>query len=136
MFFFWLLGVYVADPRDKGNQVLKIEHSALQELGNQWNLEVKCRPKGSKASAERWTNVWSIYPDATVKVKHNYIELTIPSVEEGHEFAVFGTPEMKDKKRMRMGVFGGKATRGQDWNIFVTLFDDTMMAFEVKKEND
>ena len=127
--------MYGADPRDGGNQVLKIEHSALQELGNQWTLEVKCRPKGSKASAGNWTSLRNIYPDATVKVKHNYMELTIPSVEESHEFAVFGTPETNDKKRMRMGIFGGKATCGKGWNIFATIFDDTMMAFEVKEIN-
>ena len=134
---FSLLGVYDVDPRDnKGNSVvLKIEHCALQEFGNQWQLEVKWRPKGSKASSGRWTNIRSIYPDATVKVKQNYIELTLPTVEDSHEFAVFGTPEVKDKKRMRLGIFGGKATRGQDWNIVGTLFDDTMMAFEVQNKN-
>lgn len=134
---FSLLGVYGVDPRDnkRRSRVLKIEHCASQEFGNQWQLEVKCRPKGSKDSSGRWTNIRSMYPDATVKVKQNYIELTLPTVEDSHEFAVFGTSEVKDKKRMRLGIFGGKATRGQDWNIVGTLFDDTMLAFEVQNKN-
>lgn len=112
--------------------MLKIEHCALQEQGNQWNLEVKYRLPGSKAPTSPWIDVWDFYPDATVKVKHNYIELTIPSPKDFHEFAVFGIPEMKDKKRMQLGIFGEKPAEGKDWNIFVTLFDDTIMAFEVQ----
>ena len=133
---FSLLGVYCVDRSDSDSYppVLKMEHCALQKFGNQWQLEVKCRPKGSKASSGRWINIKNIYPDATVQVKQNYIELTLPTVEESHEFAVFGTPEVKDKKRMRLGIFGGKATRGQDWNIVGTLLDDTMMAFEVQNK--
>lgn len=135
---FSLLGVYCVDRSDSDSYplVLKMEHCALQRFGNQWQLEVKCRPKGSKASSGRWINIKNIYPDATVQVKQNYIELTLPTVEESHEFAVFGTPEVKDKKRMRLGIFGGKATRGQDWNIVGTLLDDTMMAFETLCEKE
>ena len=112
--------------------MLKMEHCALKDSGNQWHLEVKCRPRGNKALTKRWINVWDFYPDATVEVKHNYIELTIPKPNEDHEFAVFGIPEMNDKKRMQMGIFGKKPTQGKDWSTVVTLFDDTMMAFKVK----
>ncbi|XP_078372814.1 uncharacterized protein LOC144656467 isoform X2 [Oculina patagonica] len=123
-------GVYGSDPQNNGDQVFKIEHCALQVRGNKWNLELKCRPRGYKDSKTRWIDVWDYYPDATVKIQHNYIGLTIPSPKEYHEVALFGIPEITDKKRMQIGIFGGKATNGKDWTIFVTLFDDTMMAFK------
>lgn len=127
--------MYGSDPRNKGDQVFKIEHCALQERGNQWDLEVKYRERRYNAFPTRWIDVWDFYPDATVTVKHNYVGLTIPSPKEDHEFAVFGIPERKDKKRMQMGIFGEKPTKGKDWNIFVTLFDDTVMAFKVQQKN-
>lgn len=96
---------------------------------------MKYKPRKNKTSTKRWVNVWYFYPDAKVELKHNEIELTISSPNEDHEFAVFGTPEIKDKKRIQMGIFGGKPTQGKHWNIFVILFDDTMMAFKVQKEN-
>lgn len=124
--------MYSCDPGINSYQVLKMEHCALEDPGSQWNLEVKCRPRGSKASTEPWSNIYDFYPDANVKVKHNYIELTIPSPKEDHEFAVFGTPETKDKKRVQVGIFGKKPMQGKQWEVFVTLFDDTMMAFKVQ----
>lgn len=123
--------MYGSDPQNNGDQVFKIEHCALQVRGNKWNLELKCRPRGYKDSKTRWIDVWDYYPDATVKIQHNYIGLTIPSPKEYHEVALFGIPEITDKKRMQIGIFGGKATNGKDWTILVTLFDDTMMAFKV-----
>lgn len=111
-----------------------MEHSALQGPNSQWNLEVKCKVRENKTSAKRWVNIWNIYPDAKVDLKRNEIELTISSPNEDHEFAVFGTPGTEDKKRMQMGIFGGKPKQGKRWQIFVTLFDDTMMAFKVQKD--
>ena len=111
-----------------------MEHSALQGPDSQWNVEVKYKVREKKASVKHWVNISNFYPDAKVGLKRNEVELTIPSPSEDHEFAVFGTPEKEDKKRMQMGVFGGKPTQGKHWQIVVTLFDDTMMAFKVLKE--
>jgi len=109
-----------------------MEHSALQGPSSQWDLEVKYRQRGN--TTKRWVNIWNFYPDAKVELKHNEVELTISSPNEDHEFAVFGRPEIEDKKRMQMGIFGGKPTQGKHWHIFVTLFDDTMIAFKVQKD--
>ena len=111
-----------------------MEHSALQGPNSQWNLEVKCKLRENKASTKRWVNIWNFYPDSKVELKHNEIELSISSPNEDHEFAVFGIPEIEDKKRMQMAIFGEKPIQGKHWHIFVTLFDDTMMAFKVQKE--
>lgn len=124
-------GVYSSDRGNSSIQVFKMEHSALQGPNSQWNLEVKYKERENKASAKRWVNIWNFYPDAKVELKRNETELTISSPNENHEFAVFGTPEKEDKKRMQIGIFGGKPKQGKHWQIFVTLFDDTMMAFKV-----
>ena len=128
-------GVYGSDRGNNSIQVLKMEHSALQGPNSQWNIEVKYRMRENKASVKRWVNISNFYPDARVEQKRNEIEITISSPNEDHDFAVFGTPEREDKKRMQMGIFGRKPTQGKNWQIFVTLFDDTMMAFKVQKED-
>ena len=135
MFFYHCSGVYSSVLGNSSYQVLKMEHSALQGRNSQWNLEVKYKLRENKASTKRWVNIWNFYPDAKVELKHNVIELTISSPNEDHEFAVFGTPEIGDKKRMQMGIFGEKPTQGKHWHIFVTLLDDTMMAFQVRKKD-
>ena len=111
-----------------------MEHSALQGPNSQWNLEVKCKLRENKASTKRWVNIWNFYPDSKVELKHNEIELSISSPNEDHKFAVFRIPEIEDKKRMQMAIFGEKPIQRKHWHIFVTLFDDTMMAFKVQKE--
>lgn len=123
-------GVYSSDRGNSSNQVIKMEHAALQGPDSRWNLEVKYKLRDNKASTKRWVNIWDFYSDAKVEPKHNEIELSISSPNEDHEFAVFGTPEIEDKKRMQMAIFGGKPIQGKHWPIFVTLFDDTMMAFK------
>jgi len=112
-----------------------MEHSAVQGPNSQWNLEVKCRVRDNKACTKRWDNIWNFYPDAKVELKHNWIELSISSPSRDHEFAVFGTPKTEDKKRMQMAIFGRKPMQGIHWHICVTLFDDTLMAFKVQKED-
>lgn len=128
-------GVYRSDGGNNSIQVLKMEHSALQGPNSQWNLEVKYRVRENKTSATHWVNIWNFYPDAKAELKRNEIELTISSPNKNHEFAVFGTPEREDKKRMQMGIFGGKPKNGKHYQIFVTLFDDTMMAFKVQRDD-
>ena len=131
---YFCAGVYGSDRGNNSIQVFKMEHSALQGPNSQWNLEVKYRVRKNKVSVKRWVNISNFYPDAKVELKRNEIELTISSPNEDHEFAVFGTPEIEDKKRMQMGIFAGKPTQGKHWQIFVTLLDDTIMAFKVQKE--
>ena len=127
----FVLGLYGVDPGNKSDRVqFRMEHSALNNPGNKWNLGVKFRPKGD--TDRHWRNVWEYYPDAKVDIKHNTIELSITSPKEDHEFAVFGTPEIEDKKRMQLGIFGETPTKGKNVLFHAALFDDTMMAFEVK----
>ena len=128
-------GVYGNDRGNNSIQVFKMEHAALQGPNSQWNLEVKYKVRKDNASVKRWVNISNFYPDAKVELKRNEIELTISSPNEDHKFAVFGTPDRGDKKRMQMGIFGGKPAQGKYWQIVVTLFDDTMMAFKVQKED-
>ena len=112
-----------------------MEHCAFNGRGNQWNLEVKCRMQDSNRAGKwpngRWVNINELYPDAKIEMKHNLVYVTIDSPNENHEFAVFGTPEVNDKKRMQLGLFGEKPVKGKDWKIWAILFDDTMMAFQV-----
>ena len=58
---------------------------------------------------------------------------TLPPLEEEHEIAAFGKPGEKDVKRMQMAIFGREPVVGRKWIVFVHLYDDTVMAFEVKK---
>ena len=102
---------------------------------NQWSLEVKCRkelPNHTKeTSNEQWVSIASVFSEAYVMWKHNYVEVTVNSPEEKYELAVFGTPQTDDRKRMQIGIFGEKPKQGRDWKIWTRIFDDTMMAFEV-----
>ncbi|XP_022785481.1 uncharacterized protein LOC111325831 [Stylophora pistillata] len=107
-----------------------MEHSALNDPSNKWEFYVGYRQRGHSALAKQWRSVTEYYRDATVKINHNIIELTIPSPNENHEFAVFGKPEIEDKKRMQVGLFGKKPTKGNNILVHVVLFDDTLMAFE------
>ena len=66
------------------------------------------------------------------KIDHNFINLTTPWPEEEHEFAVFGTPEKEDKKRMQLGIFGENRAKGKKALFHAVFFDDTLMAFKVR----
>ena len=72
-----------------------------------------------------------VYPDAEVQLKHNDIEVTLPSMQEDVEIAAFGRPGKDDKKRMQMEIFAKQPRQGRDWKIWVYLIVDTSPACEV-----
>ena len=128
--------MYRAGPQHtKGQVQLKMEHCATSSSEMIRNLKVKCRKKipenKKRGSNKPWGNISDVFPDAKVELKRNYVELIINVPMDCYEFAVFGTPLKNDRKRMQMGVFGEKPVQGRDWKIWVTLFDDTRMAFQV-----
>ncbi|XP_068754713.1 uncharacterized protein [Montipora capricornis] len=110
---------------------LEMEHSAANGKKSQWTLLVKCRekvpPEQETLSTRHWSNITEVFPDAKVKELAKTVHLTLTEAMESYEFAVFGKPGNNDRKRMQVGIFGSKPKKGQDWNIFVTLFDDTLM---------
>ena len=110
-----------------------MEHCAKFSLGNKWNVAVKVCAQDSKINQKKkhWVDVKEIYPDAIVEKSKNSIEVTLSSPKKNHEFAVFGTPDAVDKKRMQLGLFGEKPVTGKDWKILAILFDDTVMAYQV-----
>ncbi|XP_068754714.1 uncharacterized protein [Montipora capricornis] len=119
---------------------LEMEHSAANGKKSQWTLLVKCRekvpPEQETLSTRHWSNITEVFPDAKVKELAKTVHLTLTEAMESYEFAVFGKPGNNDRKRMQVGIFGSKPKKGQDWNIFVTLFDDTLMELKVIKSKD
>ena len=125
------IGLYSGNRGQRGNSThFRMEHSALNGSKSEWKMEVKFRPKGNNVA--KWQNISVHYPGATTEIDHNFITLTIPWPEEEHEFAVFGTPEKDDKKRMQLGIFGESLAKGKNASFHAVLFDDTLMAFEVR----
>ena len=125
------IGLYSGNRGQRGNSThFRMEHSALNGSKSEWKMEVKFRPKGDNVA--KWQNISVHYPGATTEIDHNFITLTIPWPEEEHEFAVFGTPEKDDKKRMQLGIFGESLAKGKNASFHAVLFDDTLMAFEVR----
>ena len=78
-----------------------------------------------------WGSLTVVYPEAEVQLKHNEIEVTLPSLQEDVEIAAFGRPGKDDKKRMQMAIFAKRPKQGRDWKIWVYLVDDTNPACEV-----
>ena len=72
-----------------------------------------------------------VCPEAEVQLKHNDIEVTLPSLEEDVEITAFGRPGKNDKKRMQMAIFAKRPKQGRDWKIWVYLVDDTNPACKV-----
>ena len=72
-----------------------------------------------------------VYPEAEVQLKHNDIEVTLPSLQEDFEIAAFGRAGKDDKKRMQMAIFAKRPKQGRDWKIWVDLVHDTSPACEV-----
>ena len=104
--------------------------------GNEWDMEVKCLPilqgaQGVSNQRNNWRSLMVVYPEAEVKLKHNDIEVTLPSLQEDVEIAAFGRPGKDDKKRMQMAIFAKQPKQGRDWKIWVYLVDDTSPACEV-----
>ena len=125
------IGLYSVNRGQRGNSThFRMEHSALNGSKSEWKMEVKFRPKGGNVA--KWQNISVHYPGATTEIDHNFITLTIPWPEEEHEFAVFGTPEKDDKKRMQLGIFGESLAKGKNASFHAVLLDDTLMAFEVR----
>ncbi|CAH3143299.1 unnamed protein product, partial [Porites evermanni] len=107
-----------------------IEHCCLMTRGNEWVIEVKCRPvqhdirEGSQQK-RNWRSLMEVYPNAIVKQKHNDTEVILPPLREDVEIAAFGRPGKDDRKRMQMAIFASRPTQGRDWKIWVYLVDDT-----------
>lgn len=115
-------------------QTVELGHWALMGPGNQWVLDVKCRPPNSRSNGIlSWESLSKVCPDAKVEVKHNGVTVTLPPLQEELEIAAFGTPGENDMKRMQLAVFGRKPrNRKEDWFVNVVLCDDTVTAFQVK----
>ena len=125
------IGLYSINREQRGDSIhFRMEHSALNGSKSKWKMEVKFRPKGNDVA--KWQNISIYYPGATTEIDHNFISLTIPWPEEEHEFAVFGTPEKEDKKRMQLGIFGENPAKGKNALFHAVFFDDTLMAFKVR----
>ena len=63
------------------SQPFLIEHSCLMTPGNEWDMEVKCRPishgaQGVSNQRNNWRSLMMVYPEAKVQLKHNDIEVT------------------------------------------------------------
>ena len=113
-----------------------MEDCAFNGKSNRWLKEVKFRIQKSHLAPgnnpkNSWMDLHELYPNAEIEMKRNIVKVTIDSPQENHEFAVFGIPDVNDRKRMQVGLFGEKPLQGEDWKIWVILFDDTMMAFQV-----
>lgn len=122
-------GLYsVARGQRTDSTKFRMEHSALNGSKGNWKIEVKFRPKGDTVA--KWQDVSVYYPGATTEIDHNFVNLTISWPKEEHEFAVFGTPEIEDKKRMQLGIFGEYPAKGNNASFHAILFDDTLMAFK------
>lgn len=127
-------GVYRNDQAH-GKVIFQMEDCAFNGKGNRWLKEVKFRIQKSHLAPRNnpknpWMDLHELYPNAEVEMKRNTVKVTIDSPQENHEFAVFGIPDVNDRKRMQVGLFGEKPLQGEDWKIWVILFDDTMMAFQ------
>lgn len=127
-------GVYRNDQAH-GKVTFQMEDCAFNGKGNRWLKEVKFRIQKSHLAPRNnprnpWMDLHELYPNAEVEMKRNIVKVTIDSPQENHEFAVFGFPDVNDRKRMQVGLFGEKPLQGEDWKIWVILFDDTMMAFQ------
>ena len=113
-----------------------IEHCCLMTRGNEWVIEVKCRPvqhdirEGSQQK-RNWRSLMEVYPNSIVKQKHNDTEVILPPLREDVEIAAFGRPGKDDRKRMQMATFASRPTQGRDWKIWVYLVDDTNPACKV-----
>ena len=99
-------------------------------------MEVKCRPilqgaQGVSNQRSNWRSLMVVCPEAEVQLKHNDIEVTLPSLQEDVEIAAFGRPGKDDKKRMQMAIFAKRPKQGRDWKIWVYLVDDTNPACKV-----
>ena len=113
------------------SQTIELGHCALMGRAvNQWVLDVKCRPRNMNRIVI-WESLSTVCPGAKVEVKHNDVIVTLPSLQEAIEMAVFGTPGEKDMKRMQMGIFGREPKKGKDWHIYTVLYDDTIIASQV-----
>ena len=104
--------------------------------GNEWDMEIKCRSilhgsQGVSNQRNNWRSLMVVYPEAEVQLKHNDIEVTLPSLQEDVEIAAFGRPGKEDKKRMQIAIFAKRPKQGKEWKIWVYLVDDTSPAFEV-----
>ena len=150
-FFFFLIGLekdedYQTEVQISGcckilsgtspSQPFLVEHCCLMTPGNEWGMEVKCRPilqgaQGVSNQRNNWRSLMVVYPEAEVKLKHNDIEVTLPSLQEDVEIAAFGRPGKDDKKRMQMAIFAKRPKQGRDWKIWVHLVDDTNPACKV-----
>ena len=124
------------NDQSHGKVTFEMEDCAFNGKGNRWfkNVKFRIQKPHFPARIERknpWMDINELYPNAEVKMKHNIVEVTIDSPQENHEFAVFGVPDVNDRKRMQVGLFGEKPLQGEDWKIWVIIFDDTMMAFQV-----
>ena len=151
MFFFSLIGLekdedYQPEVQISGcckilsgtspSQPFLVEHCCLMTPGNEWDMEVKCRPilQGAQGVSNRrsnWRSLMVVCPEAEVQLKHNDIEVTLPSLQEDVEIAAFGRPGKDDKKRMQMAIFAKRPKQGRDWQIWVYLVDDTNPACKV-----
>ena len=103
---------------------------------NKWDMEVQCSPMSHGAQDAfnqryNWGSLMVVSPEAKVQLKHNDIEVTLPSLQENVEIAAFGRPGKDDKKRMQMAIFAKRPKQGRDWKIWVYLVDDTSPACEV-----
>ena len=77
------------------SQPFLIEHCCLMTPGNEWDMEVKCRPISHGAQCvsnqrNNWRSLMVVYPEAKVQLKHNDIEVTLPSLQEDEEITAFG----------------------------------------------
>ena len=104
--------------------------------GNEWDVEVKCRPilhgaQDASNQIDNWRNLIAVYTEAKVHLKHNDIEVSLPSVREDVEIAPFGRSGRDDKKKMQMAIFAKRPKQGEDYNIWVYLVDDISPACEL-----
>ena len=99
-------------------------------------MEVKCRlilhgAQDAFNQRYNWGSLMVVYPEATVQLKPNDIEVTLPSLQEDVEVAAFARPGKDDKKRMQMAIFAKQPKQGRDWKIWVYLVHETSPACEV-----
>ena len=113
---------YTVSPSSMPQKLL-IEHCALMDPWNHWLLEVKY-----KSGLATWK---SLDRDVDTDIGAVGILVTFPPLKEKLEIAAFGNPGEKDIKRKHIGIFGTDPVKGSKWIVYIYVFDETTVAFQV-----
>ena len=102
-----------------------VPHSALMDSGHGWSIGLKSFTLGSGSKV-----VWK--DEIVDKIHDNEVSFYMDCLLA---YVVVGTPVYKcskaTKKRFQSAVFGGEGKVGQDYTVYLYLFDDCEASLEV-----